>query len=229
MPNRLNLARRPFVNTRPANAAVAVLILLVLVLSAVSGTTVKRYLEGSRLTRERILKLREELTALENQKRQTAASLARFDLFELSKGIGEVNAIARRRAFSWTRFLSRLERVLPDDLRVASIGLGKAAASGPEEVGAEAAQPLDSMDVTLGLVSRDPKGLPRAIEAFYASPFFEHPIPHYEETPEKGPGDGRLLSISVRYVDREAERPAPAVMRAPAKAPSKTAARSRAR
>jgi hypothetical protein len=33
----------------------------------------------------------------------------------------DANRIARRRAFSWTRFLDRLEKTLPADTRLAAI------------------------------------------------------------------------------------------------------------
>ncbi|MBK9963513.1 MAG: hypothetical protein IPP07_00870 [Holophagales bacterium] len=55
---RPNLARRPFVDSRPANVAAVLLLLVVLVLTLVSVRTVHAYLEGSRQSRAGIASLR---------------------------------------------------------------------------------------------------------------------------------------------------------------------------
>lgn len=197
MAERLNLAKRPFVNSRPANAAAVVLGVAALVLTGISVRTVERYLDGSKKTRERIATLRQEIAHATNQKRQASAALARFDLEELAAGIGDANQIAEKKAFSWTRFLTRLEETLPADQRVASIALTKKSSAGD----ANAALVDATTDVALVLVSRDPNGLPEAIRAFYASRWFDRPAPSSEDAPDRGTGDGRRLVLRVVYHD----------------------------
>lgn len=198
MPRRLNLARRPFVETRPANLTAGVLAVLALVLTVVSVRTVRRYLVESHRTRDAIAVLRAEIDALETARHAGEAALARFDIGELAASAEDANLIAGRGSFSWTRFLTRVERTLPADVRVATIALaGNESSKRPGDRGSGP----DTMTVQLVLVSRDPGGLPKTIRALYGSPFFDRPRPISEESPERGPGDGRRLSVEVVYRD----------------------------
>lgn len=203
MSHRLNLARRPFIDTRPVNVAAGLLAALVLVLSFISVRTVVRYLEDSRKTRDAIAELRTEISGFEEARRGAEASVARYDLDEMQAAAEDANLIALRRAFSWSRFLGRLERTLPPDVRIVSIAL----------TGAEKAAPAGRKDVRPGsfgvemvLVSRTPDGLPKTVRAFYASPFFDRPSPHVEDRGDKRAPDGRRLSIAVVYRDLEDPR-----------------------
>jgi len=200
--HRLNLARRPFIDTRPVNVAAGLLAALVLVLSFISVRTVVRYLEDSRKTRDAIAELRTEISGFEEARRGAEASVARYDLDEMQAAAEDANLIALRRAFSWSRFLGRLERTLPPDVRIVSIALTGAekAAAGRKDV-----RP-GSFGVEMVLVSRTPDGLPKTVRAFYASPFFDRPSPHVEDRGDKRAPDGRRLSIAVVYRDLEDPR-----------------------
>jgi Tfp pilus assembly protein PilN len=200
---RPNLARRPFVDSRPANAASVLLVVLVIVLTAISVRTVHAYIEGSESSRQAIASLRAEIERLEAGQRDAQQKLARFDLEGMQAGAEEANALARLRAFSWSRFLTRLEKTLPNDVRIASIGLARNGRTG-SDASSDAPSDADAFRVTLSLVSRDPDALPRLLRIFYASPWFETPTPVSETGGERGSVDGRSLSLVVRYHDREA-------------------------
>ena len=205
MPGRFNLARRPFVDTRPANLTAGVLVVLVAALSFVAARTVIRYFADSSRTRASIASLRAEISSLEEARQKADASLARVDVASLAADVEDANEIALRRAFSWTRFLSRLEKTLPPDLRIASIALQKR----PEASGSRAAGrpgPAETVLVNLTLISRDPNGLPKTIRAFDASPWFETPSPASEDRGEKGLPEGRRLVLSVVYHDVEGRK-----------------------
>lgn len=201
MPGRFNLARRPFVDTRPANLTAGFLVVLVAALSFVAAHTVIRYFGDSSRTRASIAGLRAEISSLEEARRKADASLARVDVASLAADVEDANEIALRRAFSWTRFLSRLEKTLPSDLRIASIALQKR----PEASGSRAGRPgpAEAILVKLTLISRDPNGLPKTIRAFDASPWFDTPSPASEDRGEKGLPEGRRLVLSVAYHDVE--------------------------
>jgi hypothetical protein len=202
MPGRFNLARRPFVDTRPANLTAGFLVVLVAALSFVAAHTVIRYFGDSSRTRASIADLRAEISSLEEARRKADASLARVDVASLAADVEDANEIALRRAFSWTRFLSRLEKTLPSDLRIAGIALQKRTEpSGSRAVGRPG--PAETMLVNLTLISRDPNGLPKTIRAFDASPWFDTPSPASEDRGEKGLPEGRRLVLSVRYHDVE--------------------------
>ena len=199
---RPNLARRPFVDTRPANVTAGVLLLSAIVMTTTSVRTVYGYLEGSKRSREAIVSLRSEIESLAATRRDAEQKLARFDLAGLRAGAEEANSLARLRAFSWSRFLTRLEKTLPSDVRVVAVGLSRE----NETAASRAAAPADqAFHVTLSLVSRDPDGLPKLIRAFYASPWFDAPTPVGEAGGEKGSTEGRTLSLGVLYRDREAK------------------------
>lgn len=201
---RPNLARRPFVDSRPANLTAVFLLLAATVLTVVSLRTVFAYREGSRKSREGIAALKAEIQKLDASRRDAETKLARFDLAGMKAGAEEANALARRRTFSWTRFLTRLEKALPNDVRVVTVGLAR-----EEKPASGRTQPPGSADayrVSLALVSRDPDGLPKLIRAFYASPWFDAPTPLSEAGGERGSTEGRNLSIDVVYLDREEGR-----------------------
>jgi hypothetical protein len=206
MARRFNLSRRPFVDTRPANLTAGVLAVLVLVVSFVAARTVFRYFDDSRRTREAIAALKTEIARLEGERERAEASLARVDVAGLTADVEDANAIALRRAFSWTRFLTRLEKTLPASVRIASISLQKSAAAAGAAPSLRSASG-ETVLVGLTLISRDPDGLPTTIRAFYASPWFERPAPSSEDRGEKSVPEGRRLVLKVRYRDVEG-RPA---------------------
>ena len=199
---RPNLARRPFVDSRPANVAAALLLLAAVVLTVVSVRTVHAYIEGSRKSREAIASLRSEIERLEASRKDAEQKLARFDLAGMRAGAEEANSLARRRSFSWSRFLTRLERTLPNDVRVVTLGLARDV---ERKAGRGDAASAEAFRVTLSLVSRDPDGLPKLIRTFYASPWFDAPTPISETGGEKGSVEGRNFSLDVLYYDREAK------------------------
>jgi Tfp pilus assembly protein PilN len=207
MPGRFNLARRPFVDTRPANLTATFLALLVVAISFVAARTVIRYFADSSRTRASIASLRTEIAGLEDARRKAEASLARIDVAALSAEVADANEIALRRAFSWTRFLTRLEKTLPPDIRIASIGLQKMLApSGAPALARRGSG--ETVLVSLILVSRDPNGLPKTIRAFDASPWFDGPTPASEDRGEKGLPEGLRLTLSVAYHDVEGRKEA---------------------
>ena len=203
---RPNLARRPFVDSRPANVAASLLLLAAIVLTVVSVRTVHAYLDDSRQSRAEVASLKAEIDRFEASGRQAQEKLARFDLAGMQAGAEQANELARLRAFSWSRFLTRLEKTLPNDVRVVSVSLSKpeAAKSAPK-AGAKKALPEDAFLVSLSLVSRDPDGLPKLIRTFYASPWFDAPTPSSETGGERGSAEGRTFVLGVVYLDREAK------------------------
>ncbi len=197
--SRLNLARRPFVDARAANAVVALLVVVVVAATALSVRTVSRYLGGSRKTRDAIVRLRTEIDRTERLRRSKEAVLARVNVAELAASASDATAIARRRRFSWTRFLSRLEEALPGNVRVAAVLLHKDevfSKTRAKDLGEQGAM------VDLTLVSKDPDGMPKVLRAFFASPWFDRPAPRSEEGLERQNVDGTRLLLGVVYLDR---------------------------
>lgn len=204
---RLNLARRPFVDTRPANALVGFFLIATLTLTYFSMRTVTRYFDDSEKTRLEIAGLRAEIETLEKKKLSGEATLARFDFGALGATVDEANMILKQRAFSWTRFLTRLERVLPGEVRVASIRLsrGKTAKSeGDSRTFAQGALFDEGVEIALDLVARDTDAVPKLVRAFYASEFFDVPRPQSEDGTDPA---GKRIVMNVTYLDAGKKKP----------------------
>jgi hypothetical protein len=202
MANRLNLARRPFVETRPVNLALATLGLLAVVLTVSASRTVVQYYSESARTRAVIASLRKEDDGLEERRRMREASLQRYDVAQLAASARDANAIKAMKAFSWTRFFSRLEKTLPPDARVSAIAVSKPEVQVQTGASTEVARKApDVYPVSLSLISRDAEGLPKLIRTFYASPWFDKPEPVRESGPEGTKGAGWKYDIVVEYHD----------------------------
>ena len=196
---RPNLARRPFVDSRPANVAVVLLLVAAATLTVTSARTIHSYLGGSQKSREEIASLRTEIERLETSRRDAEQKLSKFDLEGMRAGADEANALARLRSFSWSRFLTRLEKTLPNDYRVVSINLVR-----PSTGGGEGSRADEEFRLNLSLVTPDRDGMPRLLTAFYSSPWFDAPSPLSESGGERGTAEGITVSITARYLDREA-------------------------
>lgn len=199
MSSRLNLARRPFVDTRPANLALATLAIVAALLSGLAFRTVQRYYRDSDATRRAIGSLRVEIGRLEEARREREAALSRIDVAALAESARDANALALTGTFSWTRFLTHLERTLPWDVRVTAITLNPQAKAEGATGSGSARRAGEGVDVGLTLVARDPDAVPKLVRAFYASPWFDRPVPLSEQSPDRGEGDGRQIGFSVTY------------------------------
>jgi Tfp pilus assembly protein PilN len=120
-PIHLNLAARPYRDERPFIAVVVAGSLLIAFLTLMNFDAWYRYRNETRTTRASIASL-EEQTRLEQQKTQALNQRLRtVDVKTLSQQTQFANARLAERAFSWSELLDRLERVLPDDVRLESI------------------------------------------------------------------------------------------------------------
>jgi hypothetical protein len=198
---RPNLARRPFVDTRPANLVAALLLAAAIGLTFVSVKTVRAYVAGSKTSREAIAGCVRRSAAYEEARREAETKLARFDLAGMKAGSEEANAL-RASALSPGPGSSRASRG-PSRTTSASSRWGSPARRRRRRPAAPRAADEEAFALSLSLVSRDPDGMPKLIRAFYASPWFDAPTPVNETGGEQGSVEGRSLTINVLYRDRE--------------------------
>jgi hypothetical protein len=120
-PLHLNLASRPFRDYRPVYAAVVLMALLTAFLALNNVDTFLRYRTETKATRANIARL--ELQIADEQRRTDtfAQRLRGFDLKLLASQTEFANAQLAERAFSWSELLDRLEKVLPNDVRLVSV------------------------------------------------------------------------------------------------------------
>lgn len=117
----LNLASRPFFNNRKFYAAS---LLLGLVLVGLSAANLLLYLAH----RSQSLRLNSELAdqtaeagRLEQEQREIWARLQRPETEDFLNLVEYLNPLIARRTFSWTRFLNRLENLVPNQVQIVAI------------------------------------------------------------------------------------------------------------
>ena len=181
-PIHLNLASRPFRDYRPVYAAVVVMALLTAFLALNNVDTLLRYRTETKTTRTDISQL-EQQTADERHKADMLAQQLRgVDLKLLSSQTEFANTQLAERAFSWSELLDRLERVLPDDVRLQSV------------------TPTFDKDGTVHLsmtcVAKSGTGLSATINHFNGDSHFANAFPASEVVEATGE---RRITLSVDY------------------------------
>ena len=120
-PLHLNLASRPYRDYRPVYAVVVVSSLLVAFMMLNNIDTYYRYIRDTKSTRNKITDLESQTQQEQRQTAELTQRLRGFNVRLLSEQTQFANARLAERAFSWSELLDRLERVLPDDVRLESI------------------------------------------------------------------------------------------------------------
>lgn len=114
----LNLARQPFVNSRPVRRVVFLLWCLSALLVAANLFFYARYFTSQQTRRDRL----DVLTEQENGERQRLGELegelAGFDLDWQNRQVRFLNRRIAERVFPWSRLFDRLAEVLPREVRL---------------------------------------------------------------------------------------------------------------
>ena len=117
----LNLASKPFFNNRKFYAAT---LLLGLVFVGLSATNLLLYLahrsQSQRLNRE-LANQTAEAGRLELEQQEIWARLQRTETEDFLNLVDYLNPLIARRTFSWTRFLNRLENLVPHQVQIVAI------------------------------------------------------------------------------------------------------------
>jgi len=181
-PIHLNLASRPFRDYRPVYAAVVVMALLTAFLALNNVDTLLKYRSETKTTRGDIALL-EQQTADEQSKADALTQRLRgVDLKLLSTQTEFANAQLAERAFSWSELLDRLERVLPDDVRLQSVS------------------PTFDKDglvhLSLMCFAKSGTGLSATINRFNGDPYFANAFPASEVA---DPSGEHRITLGVDY------------------------------
>lgn len=176
----LNLARRPFVNTRPV-ARVAIFLWVVGgLLFLLNLWLYASYFTGSEGKR---LELAELERRTEDERRLLGArqaELARLDLANQNRRVEFLNVKIHERTFSWSLLFDRLAEILPPDVRLTSLS---PQALGEGRRGAEASRRV-ALDV-VG-VARSVEAELAFLQALYDHPAFESPtLQRDSRTPQR--------------------------------------------
>jgi len=183
----LNFARRPFRDYRPVYLVAGAAILVGAILFAINASLYGRFRADVADTREEIewLEKRQERAAAAAEEARKA--LAAYELSDLAVESRGLLRLVEERQFSWMGFLTRLERVLPAEVRLSRL----------QPRFQESREVL--VDVTL--VGRGPESVVRTIAALSRSSSFATVELRTETRPEgkEGVPEGHIFILSTVY------------------------------
>jgi len=223
----LNLARRPFVNTRPVERVAAILWVLGVALLAWNLKLFMGYLGSSQVTRGKLGTLERDIAAEQRTNAELQGQVAQLGLDQENREVTFLNRKIEERTFSWSLLFDRMAEVLPDQVRLLrlkpsnvvqrEIGLGPRAS----------ARELNPQPVVLTLhcEAKDDEALLRFVDNLFAHPAFSEPNLENEEREDSGllrfdltvqyqpnaPTDPTKLATGTRKRTTRITRPAGAV------------------
>ena len=165
-PIHLNLASRPYRDYTPVNIVAAAMFVLTLVLAWFNIDTYLRYNVETRTTRAKIADLESQERREQQLLESAETRLASVDVKFLDDQTKFINAKLQERAFSWSMLLDELESVLPDDVRLLSVG--------------PSFKPDGTINLGLALQSKSGDGMIRTINRMHRDPQFSNPFPSNE-------------------------------------------------
>lgn len=171
-PLHLNLAARPYRDYRPLYAVVVVASILIAIMLLNNIETGYRYVRETRTTRDKINSIERQID-VENAKTDDANQRLRtVNVKVLSDQAQFVNARLAERAFSWSELLDRLERVLPDDVRIESV--------------APSFEKNGLVHLNMQVAAKNGTGMTRTIDRLNRDPHFGGPFPTSEDRTDTG-------------------------------------------
>ncbi|MDQ6803048.1 MAG: hypothetical protein M3041_19775 [Acidobacteriota bacterium] len=171
-PLHLNLAGRPYRDHRPLYAVVVVTSILVAMMLLNNIETGYRYVRETRTTRDKIAQIESQIDTENRRTDDANQRLQGVNVKQLSEQAQFVNARLAERAFSWSELLDRLERVLPDDVRIESISpaFGK----------------TGIVHLTMQASAKSGDGMTRTIDQLNHDARFGNPFPTSEDRTDNG-------------------------------------------
>lgn len=218
----LNIASRPFINTRPVTRTSLLLWLLGLLLLLGNVSLFWNYYSGSAEKRDELKRLEEDFERQQQTKAQLEQRLATLDLDQQNRQVRFLNNQIAERTFSWSLLLDRVAEAMPDDIRLTRLTprpLGrKATGRQEEELG-----PLDDrVLLVIHGVSRSDEALDDFVDRLYAHEAFDEPDLSRESREVEGDDDTVEFDVQVIYdpsspaaVMVEEAAPAPEIVEVP--------------
>ena len=188
----LNFARRPFRDYRPVYFVAGATLLAGAILFGINASLYGQF-------RRDVADTREEISWLEKRQARASAAadeaknaLRAYELSELSTESRGLLRLVEERQFSWTTFLSRLERVLPAEIRLSRL------TPRFEDTG--------KIEIDILLVGRGPESVVHTLAALARSPYFAAIELKSETRPESKQGvpEGYTFTVTTTYAPKGA-------------------------
>jgi Tfp pilus assembly protein PilN len=194
----LNLARRPFINTRPVTRVSILLWLLGLLLLFGNVSLFWSYLQGSEDKRAQLENLQQEVQRKQQTVNQLEERLASLDLEEQNREVRFLNRQISERTFSWSLLFDRLAQVLPDDVRLTRLAPERKSRRTVREEENEKEPADNRVQLIIQGESRSDEALYSFVDRLFAHPSFENPNISREAREDKG--DVVEFDVQVVYI-----------------------------
>ena len=173
----LNLAGRPFGNSRPVVRISLLLWLLGLALLLSNVVVFRNYLSASADKRAQIAHGEEEIQKQQKDVQELQNRLQGYDLVRLNDQISFLNTQIDTRTFSWSLLIDRLADTLPNDVRVNHLTPANESKSKRETRERSQRGKLQEGEVDLAIsgVTRRDEALNQFIKNLFAHPAFKNP------------------------------------------------------
>jgi Tfp pilus assembly protein PilN len=196
----LNLARRPFLNSRPVVRASLLLWLLGLALLLGNISLFWNYRQRSADKREQIARGEAEIARQEEAAAKLRLQLDSFNLDEQNQRVDFLNRQIAERTFSWSDLLDRITERLPHDVRLNKLAplTGAKANRDTQERSHSTRRSTrtgDQVSIEITGESRNDAQLMAFVQSLFRAPFADPDFSH-EETQEDGTSK---FEIAVQY------------------------------
>jgi Tfp pilus assembly protein PilN len=182
---RPNLARRPFLDSRPVLVAGGVLAVVALVLTGINLWEFVSAQGAERALAAEEQSLRTRYAALQAEVQTADRRLGATNWRKLLADADRMQQVAERRRVAWSRLLVDLERVLPWDVRLVSV--------------APAIDDKGAVQVSLTGVAAGRDAWLKLLGRCFADTNFSEPVPASEEAPSASNTVGYRFQLRVRY------------------------------
>jgi hypothetical protein len=195
----LNLARRPFVNSRPVLRLTVLLLTLGAALAAANLWLYGQYLVGSGEKARHLAELEQSIGAERAGADEARRRLAGLDLERQNATVRFLNGKIAERAFSWGLLLDRLAEVLPDDVRLIALGHDEGQEGARTSPGEAASGSARNPPVRLSIdgEAKTDEALLAVVDALFAHPAFRNP--NLQRETRQG-GEWLRFDLAVTYL-----------------------------
>jgi Tfp pilus assembly protein PilN len=171
----LNLAARPFVNSRPVTRVTAALAILAVLFLAADALLFWRYFRRGEDQREQLRRVEEEIAAERREAARLAGELAAVDLDRLNRRADYLNHKIAERTFGWGLLFDRLAAILPGDVRLLSLTPRPLVEPGPRRADRSAAAGEERVKIEIQGAARRDEAILELLDALFADPAFASP------------------------------------------------------
>lgn len=178
-----NLARRPFVNTKPVTRATLVLWVLGVLLAAWNGWLYWRYFEGSGEKARRLTELGDRVAEERARIGELEGALRSLDLGRQNATVAFLNIKIAERAFAWSQLFDHLAELLPADVRLTNL---RPAAERDDRRRRAVSSEGEAVRLHIQGEAKNDEALLALVDALFAHPAFEEPDLEREARQEGG-------------------------------------------